>query len=109
MLKKNLKLVSQHIWSRDKTAIQNVPKEIRVVGVKNVHTLQQLSAEQGETLMILTFINAMQDQGYLEAEGTLDSVPFTQFRMLWVVNLMKYNKQLDFLHDFVPAWNQTKT
>lgn len=70
MLKKKLKLVSQHIWSRDKTGIQNVPKEIRVVGVKNVHILQQLSAEQGETLMILTFINAMQDQGYLEAEGT---------------------------------------
>lgn len=49
------------IWSGDETGVQNVPKEVRVLGVKNVRTFQQVSSEQGETSTILTFVNAMGD------------------------------------------------
>ena len=37
------------IWSGDETGIQNVPKEIKVLGMKKIRTFQQVSAEQGET------------------------------------------------------------
>ena len=46
------------IWSGDETGIQNVPKEVRVLGVKKIRTFQQVSREQGETSMVLTFVNA---------------------------------------------------
>ena len=46
------------IWSGDETGVQNVPKEVKVLGVKNVRTFQQVAAEQGETSTILSFISA---------------------------------------------------
>ena len=46
------------IWSGDETAIQNIRKEIKVVGAKNIRTFQQVALEQGKTSTILTFINA---------------------------------------------------
>ena len=49
------------IWSGDETGIQNIPKEIKVVGAKNIRTFQQVASEQGETSTILTFINACGD------------------------------------------------
>ena len=45
------------IWSGDETGIQNVPKEVKVLGVKKIRTFQQVSGEQGETSMVLTFVN----------------------------------------------------
>ena len=45
------------IWSGDKTGIQNVPKEVKLLALKNIHTFQQVSAEQGETSIILSFIS----------------------------------------------------
>ena len=38
--------------------MQNVPKEKKVLGIKNIRTFQQVSGEQGETSTILTFIKA---------------------------------------------------
>ena len=49
------------IWSGDETGVQNVPKEVKVVGAKNIRTFQQVASEQGETSTILTFINACGD------------------------------------------------
>ena len=49
------------IWSGDETGIQNIPKEVKVVGAKNIRTFQQVVSEQGETSIILTFINACGD------------------------------------------------
>ena len=46
------------IWSGDKTGVQNVPKEVKVLGCKKIRTFQQVSGEQGETSMVLTFVNA---------------------------------------------------
>ena len=46
------------IWSGDETGIQNVPKEVKVLGVKKIRTFQQVSGEQGETSTVLTFVNA---------------------------------------------------
>ena len=46
------------IWSGDETGIQNVPKEIKVLGMKKIRTFQQVSAEQGETSTMLSFVNA---------------------------------------------------
>ena len=46
------------IWSGDETGVQNVPKEVKVLGCKNIRTFQQVSGEQGETSTVLTFINA---------------------------------------------------
>ena len=46
------------IWSGDETGIQNVPKEVKVLGVKKIQTFQQVSGEQGGTSMVLTFVNA---------------------------------------------------
>ena len=45
------------IWSGDETGVQNVPKEVKVLGCKKVRTFQQVASEQGETTSILTFIN----------------------------------------------------
>ena len=46
------------IWSGDETGVQNVPKEVKVLGCKNIRTFQQVSGEQGETSTVLTFVNA---------------------------------------------------
>ena len=46
------------IWSGDETGIQNVPKEVKVLGMKNIRTFQQVSSEQGETSTILSFVSA---------------------------------------------------
>ena len=48
----------EQIWSGDETGVQNVPKEVKVVGMKKICTFQQVAAEQGETSTILTFVNA---------------------------------------------------
>ena len=32
------------IWSSDETGVQNVPKEIKVLGIKNIRTFQQVSS-----------------------------------------------------------------
>ena len=61
-VKQKCQITSQsQIWSGDKTGIQNVPKEVKVVGAKNIRTFQQVASEQGETSTILTFINACGD------------------------------------------------
>ena len=46
------------IWSGDETGIQNVPKEVKVLGLKKIRTFQQVSMEQGEMSTILSFVNA---------------------------------------------------
>ena len=46
------------IWSGDETGVQNVPKEVKVLGVKHIRTFQQVSSEQGETSTILSFVSA---------------------------------------------------
>ena len=46
------------IWSGDETGIQNVLKEVKVLGCKKIRTFQQISGEQGETSTVLTFVNA---------------------------------------------------
>ena len=37
--------------------MQNVPKEVKVLGVKHIRTFQQVSSEQGETSTILSFVS----------------------------------------------------
>ena len=46
------------IWSGDETGIQNVPKEVKVLGMKHIRTFQQVSSEQGETSTVLSFVSA---------------------------------------------------
>ena len=46
------------IWSDDETSIQNVPKEVKVLGMKHIRIFQQVSSEQGETSTVLSFISA---------------------------------------------------
>ena len=58
-LKDKFHIVSPYqVWSGDETGVQNVPKEVKVLGCKNIRTFQQVSGEQGETSTVLTFINA---------------------------------------------------
>ena len=45
------------VWSGDETGVQSVPKEKKVVAVKKVKAYQQVSAEQGETSSVLTFVS----------------------------------------------------
>ena len=45
------------IWSGDETGVQNIPKEVKVLGVKHIRTFQQVSSEQGETSTILSFVS----------------------------------------------------
>ena len=45
------------IWSGDETRVQNVLKEVKVLGVKHIKTFQQVSSEQGETSTILSFVS----------------------------------------------------
>ena len=47
------------IWSGDERGVENVPKEIKVLGIKNIRTFQQVSSEQGEMSTILSFVNAL--------------------------------------------------
>ena len=47
------------IWSGNETGVQNVPKEIKVLGIKNIRTFQQVSSEQGEMSTILSFVNVL--------------------------------------------------
>ena len=49
------------IWSGNKTGVQNVPKEIKVLGIKNIRTFQQVSSEQGEMSTILSFVNTFRN------------------------------------------------
>ena len=42
------------IWSGDETRVQNVLKEVKVLGVKHIRTFQQVSSEQGETSTVLS-------------------------------------------------------
>ena len=38
------------IWSGDETGVQNVPKEIKVLGIKNIRTFQQVSSDKARHL-----------------------------------------------------------
>ena len=57
-IKDKCQIVSpSQIWSGDEKGVQNVPKEVKVLGAKCIRTFQQVSREQGETTSILTFVN----------------------------------------------------
>ena len=45
------------IWSGDETGIQNIPKEEKVLCKKHKPAYQTIAADQGETSMVLTFVN----------------------------------------------------
>ena len=47
----------EQIWSGDKTGVQNVRKEIKVLGYRKICTFQ-VSSKQGETSMVLSFVSA---------------------------------------------------
>ena len=49
----------EQIWSGDETGVQNVLKEIKVLGYRKICTLQQVSSEQGETSTVLSFVSAV--------------------------------------------------
>ena len=51
-------LYPYQIWSGDETGVQNVPKEVKVLGCKKIRIFQQVSGKQGEMSMVLTFVNA---------------------------------------------------
>ena len=69
------------IWSGDETGIQNIPKEVKVLGVKKIRTFQQVSGEQGETFvnaagqsvppMIIHKGQRVQDTWCLKAPGSM--------------------------------------
>ena len=47
-LKDKFHIVSPYqVWSGDETGVQNVPKEVKVLGCKNIRTFQQVSGERG--------------------------------------------------------------
>ena len=84
------------IWSGDETGVQNVPKEIKVLGIKNIRTFQQVSSEQGETSTILSFVNALGNvvppndypqrpasAGYMENQGTWQHSYFSNNKGLY--------------------------
>ena len=57
-IKKTADITSlDQIWSGDKMGVQNVAKEVKVLGLKNICCFQQVSAKQGETSTILSFIS----------------------------------------------------
>ena len=45
------------LWSGDETGIQNVPKEVKVLGMKHIRTFQQVYSEQGKTSTVLSFVS----------------------------------------------------
>ena len=47
------------IWSGDETGVQNVPKEEKVLCQKCKPAYQTVGADQGETSMVLTFVNGV--------------------------------------------------
>ena len=49
------------IWSSDETGIQNVPKEEKVLCEKHKPAYQTIAADQGETSVVLTFVNGIGD------------------------------------------------
>ena len=51
----------QQVWSGDETGVQSIPRERKVLAVKGKRTYQQVSAEQGETSTILTFVSGAGD------------------------------------------------
>ena len=57
-IKKKCDILSPcQIWSGDETRIQNVPKEVKVLGAKKILHFNKSVGGQGETSRILTFIN----------------------------------------------------
>ena len=48
----------EEIWSGDETGIENMPKEIKVLGYRKICTFQQVSSEQGKTSIFLSFVSA---------------------------------------------------
>ena len=57
---KKLGIVSpEQIWSGDETGVQNVPKEDKFLGEVKKPLHKQVSADQGETSTVLTFVNAV--------------------------------------------------
>ena len=49
----------EYIWSRDETGVQTVPKEELYLGAVNEPLYSTVSADQGETSTVLSFINAV--------------------------------------------------
>ena len=49
----------EQIWSGDETGVQNIPKEEKVVVVKNKPAYQTVGADQGETSTILSFVSGV--------------------------------------------------
>ena len=47
----------EQIRSGDKTGVQNIPKEIKVLGYKKICTFQQVLSEQEETSTVLSFVS----------------------------------------------------
>ena len=49
------------VWSGDETGVQTVPKEKKVLAVRNKIAYQQVSPEKGENSTILTFVSGAGD------------------------------------------------
>ena len=49
----------EQIWSGNETCVQNMLKEIKVLGYRKIRTFQQVSSEQGKTSMVLSFVSAV--------------------------------------------------
>ena len=47
------------IWSSDETGMQNIPKEEKVLHVKCKPAYQTVGADQGETSIVLSFVNGV--------------------------------------------------
>ena len=78
---------------RELEGVQNIPKEVRVLGVKKIRTFQQVIGEQGETSTILTFVNAtgqsvphlvihkgqcVQETWHLKSPGHMSQLPLVE-------------------------------
>ena len=49
----------EQIWSGDETGVQTVPKEEKYLGEVNEPLYSTVSADQGETSTVLSFVNAV--------------------------------------------------
>ena len=49
----------EQIWSGDETGVQTVPKEEKYLGEMNEPLYSTVSADQGETSTVLSFVNAV--------------------------------------------------
>ena len=80
------------IWSGDETGVQNVPKEIKVLGIKNIRTFQQVSLEQGEMSTILSFVNTLENvvppNDYLQRSA---SAGYLEDKVTWQHLYFSYN------------------